>query len=96
MKRIRPKRGPGANAIAAAAELVCELNRIGDEMVARGDATGRFDPPYTTIHVGTISGGTARNILPKICTFYWDLPACGPRPAGKSRPGSIASPAMSR
>jgi acetylornithine deacetylase len=63
----------GANAIAAAAELVCELNRIGDEMVARGDATGRFDPPYTTIHVGTISGGTARNILPKICTFHWEF-----------------------
>ena len=63
----------GADAIAAAAELVCELNRIGDEMVARGDATGRFDPPYTTIHVGTISGGTARNILPKICTFHWEF-----------------------
>src|SRR5829696_1446937 len=63
----------GANAIAAAAELVCELNRIADEMVARGDPTGRFDPPYTTVHVGTIRGGTARNILPKVCTFHWEF-----------------------
>jgi acetylornithine deacetylase len=63
----------GANAIAAAAELVCELNRIGDEMVARGDPTGRFDPPYTTVHVGTIGGGTARNILAKICRIYWEF-----------------------
>ena len=86
----------GANAIAAAADAGGELNRIGDEIVARGDATGRFDPPYTTIHVGTISGGTALNILPELCTFHWEfrgLPDLDPQ---ESRPGSIASPAMSR
>lgn len=63
----------GANAVMAAAELVCELNRIADEMVARGDQTGRFDPPYTTVHVGTMAGGTARNILPKTCSFHWEF-----------------------
>jgi acetylornithine deacetylase len=63
----------GANAVMAAAELVCELNRIADEMVERGDPTGRFDPPYTTVHVGTIAGGTARNILPKVCSFHWEF-----------------------
>lgn len=62
----------GANAVMAAAELVSELNRIADEMVARGDPSGRFDPPYTTVHVGTIAGGNARNILPKLCTFQWE------------------------
>src|SRR5215203_5456680 len=63
----------GANAVMAAAELVSELNRIADEMMARGDPTGRFDPPYTTVHVGTIAGGSARNILPKSCTFHWEF-----------------------
>jgi acetylornithine deacetylase len=63
----------GANAVMAAAELVCELNRIADEMEARGDPSGRFDPPYTTIHVGTIGGGTARNILAKTCVFHWEF-----------------------
>ena len=63
----------GANAVMAAAELVSDLNRIADAMVARGDASGRFDPPSTTVHVGTIQGGTARNILPKICTFHWEF-----------------------
>jgi acetylornithine deacetylase len=63
----------GANAVMTAAELVCELNRIGDELVERGDPSRRFDPPYTTIHVGTINGGTARNILPKICSFHWEF-----------------------
>lgn len=63
----------GANAVMAAADLVAELNRIADAMIARGDASGRFDPPSTTVHVGTISGGTARNILPKVCTFHWEF-----------------------
>jgi acetylornithine deacetylase len=63
----------GANAVMAAADLVAELNRIGDEMIARGDPTGRFDPPYTTVHVGTIAGGTARNIIPKLCSFHWEF-----------------------
>ena len=63
----------GANAVSAAAELVCELNRLGDEMIERGDPTGRFDPPHTTIHVGTITGGTARNILAKECRFHWEF-----------------------
>lgn len=63
----------GANAVMAAAELVSELNRIADAMIARGDPSGRFDPPSTTVHVGTISGGTARNILPKVCTFHWEF-----------------------
>ena len=73
---VRPLGGVamlGANAVMAAAELVCELNRIADLMIARGDASGRFDPPATTVHVGTIQGGTARNILPKVCTFHWEF-----------------------
>jgi acetylornithine deacetylase len=63
----------GANAVSAAAELVCELNRIGDEMIERGDPTGRFDPPHVTVHVGTIAGGTARNILAKECRLHWEF-----------------------
>ncbi|MEH3117309.1 MAG: acetylornithine deacetylase [Methylorubrum populi] len=63
----------GANAVMAAADLIAELNRIADAMAARGDASGRFDPPNTTVHVGVIQGGTARNILPKLCTFLWEF-----------------------
>ncbi len=63
----------GASAVMAACELVVELNRLEAEMTARGDATGRFDPPCTTIHVGTIHGGTARNILARECMFHWEF-----------------------
>ena len=63
----------GASAVMTAAELVCELNRIGDEMMERADPGGRFDPPYTTVHVGMIAGGTARNIISKDCFFDWEF-----------------------
>ncbi len=32
-----------------------------------------FDPPYTTLHVGKISGGTASNITAKDCSFSTDI-----------------------
>ncbi len=63
----------GANAVSGAAALVVELDRIADIFRERGDPTGRFDPPYATVHVGTIHGGTARNILAKLCAFNWEV-----------------------
>ncbi|MGY6569237.1 MAG: acetylornithine deacetylase [Salinarimonas sp.] len=63
----------GANAVMSAAELVSEINRIGDDLLEAGDPSGRFDPPYSTVSVGTISGGTARNILAKECRFNWEI-----------------------
>ncbi len=63
----------GASAVHGAAHLVAELDRIGDEMQARGDASGRFDPPCTTVHVGTLNGGTARNIMARTCQFHWEF-----------------------
>lgn len=63
----------GANAIETACDLVTELYRLAVELVAAGDPSGRFDPPFSTIQVGTIHGGTARNILAKQCVFHWEF-----------------------
>ncbi len=63
----------GANAVMAAGEILAELDRLADEMMERGDPSGRFDPPYSTVHVGRITGGTARNILPKFCCLNWEF-----------------------
>jgi len=62
----------GVNAIMVAAELVSELNRVREDLIAEGDPTGRFDPPYSTVHVGVIKGGTANNIVPRACSFSWE------------------------
>jgi acetylornithine deacetylase len=65
----------GASAVEAACDLVAELYRFGGERAARGDPSGRFDPPASTVHVGTIHGGTARNIMARLCTFRWEFRA---------------------
>ncbi|HEU4476511.1 MAG TPA: M20/M25/M40 family metallo-hydrolase, partial [Methyloceanibacter sp.] len=62
----------GVNAIAAAAALVCELERLGTDIAARQNDP-RFEPPFSTISVGTIRGGTAPNIVPKHCEFQWQV-----------------------
>jgi acetylornithine deacetylase len=62
----------GVNAIMMAGELIHELSRIADELKARGLSALGFDPPYTTVHVGTIAGGTAKNIVPRHCKFVWE------------------------
>ncbi|MGD9868714.1 MAG: acetylornithine deacetylase [Hyphomicrobiales bacterium] len=70
----------GVNAIAAAGELICEMNRIVAEMRDRADGP-RFDPPYTTMQVGVIQGGTAMNIVPRHCRLRWQfrpVPATDP------------------
>jgi acetylornithine deacetylase len=62
----------GVNAIMVAGELLSELNRIRADLIAEGDPTGRFDPAYSTVHVGLIEGGTAKNIIPRRCSFQWE------------------------
>lgn len=62
----------GANAIEGAAALVADLYRFADEMAA-GEGDDRFDPPTSTLSVGTMNGGTARNILAKECSFHWEF-----------------------
>ncbi len=63
----------GANAVETACDLVCELYRFGAALARQGDPSGRFDPPASTIEVGVIHGGSARNILAKQCAFDWEF-----------------------
>jgi acetylornithine deacetylase len=71
----------GASAVHGTALLIAELDRIGDAMELRGDPSGRFDPAFTTVHVGTVQGGTARNIMAREAKFHWEfrgLPSLDP------------------
>jgi acetylornithine deacetylase len=63
----------GISAVHVACELVTELTRIGEDFARAGDPSGRFEPGCSTVHVGTIAGGTARNILAKDCKFHWEF-----------------------
>jgi acetylornithine deacetylase len=62
----------GANAVASAADVVSEIGRLAREYEG-GPLDSRFAPPYSTLHVGMIQGGTARNILARECVFNWEF-----------------------
>lgn len=72
----------GVNAIEYAAELIGELGRIGARLQAADLHDQRFDPPFSTVQTGVISGGKALNIVPADCRFDFEvraLPAHDPR-----------------
>lgn len=65
----------GVNAIEYAAELIKELGRIGSTLRAPQLHDARFDPPFTTVQTGMISGGKALNIVPADCRFDFEVRA---------------------
>ncbi|HEY5210606.1 MAG TPA: acetylornithine deacetylase [Stellaceae bacterium] len=68
----------GVNAVEAAAEIVAYLKNMARRKRDEGPYDGAFTPPYTTIHCGTIRGGTAINIVPRECTFDFEIRAIAP------------------
>lgn len=62
----------GVSAILEAAKILMWVN----EMNAAGRAAAKdspFVPPWTTVHTGEISGGTAHNITAALCEFGVDF-----------------------
>jgi len=62
----------GVNAIAFASEIVQFLYRLSDELAAERGAGG-FDPPGTSLNVGTIAGGAAVNMIARECQVHWEF-----------------------
>ena len=63
----------GVNAIEIAAEIIAQLRRLGARLRREGPHDAAFDPPYTTVHTGTIEGGIALNVVPKTCRFGFEF-----------------------
>jgi acetylornithine deacetylase len=63
----------GANAVEAAAELIAFIKSLARKKKAEGPFDPEFAPPYTSLHTGTVHGGTALNIVPKDCSFLWEI-----------------------
>jgi len=57
----------GASAIFRAARLIERIEAIATQL--RSETHHDFDPPCTTINVGTIKGGSAKNVVPGECHF---------------------------
>ncbi len=65
----------GVNAIEYAAKLINRLGEIGQRLSAFEHQDARFDPPYSTVQTGLISGGRALNIVPADCQFDFEVRA---------------------
>ncbi|MFC3615587.1 acetylornithine deacetylase [Lutimaribacter marinistellae] len=65
----------GVNAIMSAAPLIDWANHRNAECMGAepSEMAAMFDPPFTTSHVGQITGGTAHNITAKDCWFAMDF-----------------------
>lgn len=63
----------GVSAISVAAKLISWLDGQTAENKARAVPNCLFDPPYTTLHCGTIKGGDAHNITAAECEFVTDI-----------------------
>lgn len=63
----------GVPAIMFAARLIGWHAERMEENRASADPDSLFEPNYTTLHVGMISGGTARNITARECRFVSDF-----------------------
>ena len=61
----------GANAIFAASKIIVYLQEMQERLKERADPENGFDPYYTTVDCGIISGGTAHNIIPAEVNFGW-------------------------
>jgi acetylornithine deacetylase len=61
----------GRSAIFDAARVIASLERIAKKLTTRKNRS--FDPPHTTLNVGLIQGGSAKNIVPGECriTVEW-------------------------
>jgi acetylornithine deacetylase len=57
----------GASAVFRAARLINRLESIADKLQAEQHEA--FDPPFTTLNVGLIRGGTAKNVIAGECRF---------------------------
>jgi acetylornithine deacetylase len=69
----------GASAVTRAARLVTRIEAVAEELKALPHEA--FDPPQTTLNVGLISGGTAKNVIAGECRFTLEWrPVPGQRP----------------
>ena len=72
----------GCSAISAAVRIVDFLDHLAAEKRSNADTSLPFEPPFTTLNVGIIEGGTAYNIIPRECRFGWEYrPLPGDDPA---------------
>jgi len=62
----------GVSAVEAAAKLIGKISAMREARAAGADPGSFFHPPYSTMTVNVVRGGTQLNIMAGECQFDWD------------------------
>jgi len=63
----------GVNAVEYANRYISKLMDLREILKSKVPKNSVFDPPYTTIGIGGISGGIARNVIADKCRVDWEM-----------------------
>ncbi|MFT5351903.1 MAG: acetylornithine deacetylase [Gammaproteobacteria bacterium] len=63
----------GVNAVNYAARLIVWLENLAQTKQLNGPFDDSYETPYSTVHTGTVQGGTALNIVPNHCGFQFEI-----------------------
>ena len=63
----------GVSAVEAAAKLIGKVSEMRALRERNADPESPFAPPYSTMTVNVVNGGTQLNIMAAECVFDWDL-----------------------
>ena len=63
----------GVNAVEYAVRFIDKLLKLRKILKEKTPKNSVFDPPYTTLQIGGISGGIARNVIADRCRVDWEL-----------------------
>jgi acetylornithine deacetylase len=61
------------NAVQFGSRFVTELMALAAELEEHAGGTGPFDPPESTINVGSMHGGVAHNVVAGECVIEWEM-----------------------
>ncbi len=76
----------GVNAVEYAVRYITRLMELGEELKAMAPEGSPFTPPWTTVQVGRIEGGSARNVIAGHCHVEWEM-----RPVRNADAGYVKS-----
>jgi len=63
----------GVNAVEYAIRFINKLMELREELKKRKPKNSVFTPPYSTLQIGRIKGGLARNVIADQCVVDWEL-----------------------
>ena len=63
----------GVNAVEFASKFINKLMELRHDLKKREPKNSIFTPPYTTLQIGRIKGGIARNVIADQCSVDWEL-----------------------